>query len=251
MAVFGFAGEDTGPWLVGCLEGCGVDASEIRFDAVEPTGFTVAATTPEDRAFLTYGGANRLLPTALAAATGNGWSLHARHVHLACSPVLDGFPDLVDAVHRAGSTVSLDVGWHEDWLRDARALAGVARLDIFFPNELESRAMTGETDPERALRRFAEAGAKAVALKLGPGGAALLWGGQILFAPGLPVNAVDATGAGDCFDAGFLHAFLAGAPPEVCLRTANICGALSTERYGGIAGFPSPERVESELKRQS
>jgi sugar/nucleoside kinase (ribokinase family) len=62
------------------------------------------------------------------------------------------------------------------------------------------------------------------------------------------VTPVDTTGAGDCFDAGFLHAWLAGRPAEACLRMANICGALSTEAYGGIAGFPSRERVEREME---
>jgi sugar/nucleoside kinase (ribokinase family) len=88
-----------------------------------------------------------------------------------------------------------------------------------------------------------------VALKLGARGAALLWDGEILFEPPLPVTARDTTGAGDCFDAGFLHAWLKGEPPRQCLRVANVCGALSTEAYGGIEGFPTPERLRHALER--
>jgi ribokinase len=63
------------------------------------------------------------------------------------------------------------------------------------------------------------------------------------------VRPVDTTGAGDCFNAGFLHAMLAGENPKRCLETANVCGALSTEVLGGIDGFPPRERVERELKK--
>ena len=53
------------------------------------------------------------------------------------------------------------------------------------------------------------------------------------------------TGAGDSFDAGFLHAWLKGKRPEESLRTANICGALSTEKHGGISGFPDTARLKA------
>jgi sugar/nucleoside kinase (ribokinase family) len=86
-------------------------------------------------------------------------------------------------------------------------------------------------------------------LKLGARGAALLWDGRILYEPPLPVTPRDTTGAGDCFDAGFLHAYLRCEPPQKCLRVANICGALSTEAYGGIEGFPTPERLHQILDR--
>jgi sugar/nucleoside kinase (ribokinase family) len=52
---------------------------------------------------------------------------------------------------------------------------------------------------------------------------------------------------GDCFDAGFIHAWLEGEPPQTCLETANICGALSTRALGGIAGFPSLAELKGAL----
>jgi len=57
------------------------------------------------------------------------------------------------------------------------------------------------------------------------------------------VNPIDTTGAGDCFNAGFLYGVLRGMTLDDSLRCGNICGALSTEASGGIAGFPSPHRV--------
>ena len=94
------------------------------------------------------------------------------------------------------------------------------------------------------LRWFADAGLGRVALKLGARGAALLWDGQVEFSAGLGVKTVDTTGAGDCFNAGFLHSWLQGDQPEICLRAANICGALSTEAYGGVAGAPGAARLK-------
>jgi len=145
----------------------------------------------------------------------------------------------------------VDAGWHEEWLSDPRALPMICAIDLFFPNHPEAARMTGEREPEKILRRFECAGLKRVALKLGSRGAALLWDGEICFVPRIPVTVRDTTGAGDCFDAGFLHAWLAGEDPWQCLRVANICGALSTEAYGGIAGFPTPERLTQALERYS
>jgi sugar/nucleoside kinase (ribokinase family) len=87
-----------------------------------------------------------------------------------------------------------------------------------------------------------------VALKLGAEGAALLWKGEFLRADSYPVEPVDTTGAGDCFDAGFLHEWLQGAPPEECLRAGTICGGLSTEKMGGLDGFPTAERLAAAMK---
>lgn len=249
--LLGVVGTDWGDWLVDQLGRRSVATSGIRFDAREPTAFTVAVTTPADRAFFTYPGANRQFGRLLMEAAAAQQFAQARHLHLACVPEFDAASELLAAIRHSGCSVSLDVGWHEDWLGDSRALAILRRIDIFFPNELEAQRMTGENDAEKALRRFAAEGVKRVALKLGPCGAALLWDGQILRAGAHPVVPLDTTGAGDCFDAGFLHAWLGGEPPESCLRTANICGALSTEAYGGIAGFPSAGRIEEARKGQA
>lgn len=103
--------------------------------------------------------------------------------------------------------------------------------------------MTGEREPEKILRAFAKAGAKTVVLKLGKQGAAMLVDNRLLSVAPPEVAAVDTTGAGDCFDAGFLYSWLNGKSPEECLRTGNLCGALSTRALGGIAAFPTIEEI--------
>jgi sugar/nucleoside kinase (ribokinase family) len=246
--LLGVVGAD-GDWAIERLRSRVVDTSMVQIDPREATAVTVVASTPEDRAFLTYRGANEHLPARLIEAARKKQFSPARHVHLACAPNLDTAPDLFTAIHGNGCTVSLDAGWHEEWLSDRRLLSALPLVDIVFPNEAEAQCITGEQDPERMLRRFSAAGAKRVALKLGARGAALLWDGGILRVDGRRVNARDTTGAGDCFNAGFLYAWLKGEIPQICLRTANVCGALSTESFGGMDGFPSLARLEEELRR--
>lgn len=248
-AVLGVVGFDSGDWIVERLKRQGVDTSRICFDSAEPTGFTVIATAPEDRAFLTYAGANRGFPAALMDAAASRALSSARHVHLGFAPALDAAGSLFDAIWESGCTISLDVGWHLEWLRDPRALAALRKIDLFLPNEVEAQAITGENDPARALQAFHDAGLRRVALKLGARGAALLWEGASWFVPACAAAPLDTTGAGDCFDAGFLHAMLKGEPPEICLAAGNVCGALSTEGYGGVGAFPAPGRFESELSK--
>jgi sugar/nucleoside kinase (ribokinase family) len=67
--------------------------------------------------------------------------------------------------------------------------------------------------------------------------------------PAIEVEPVDTTGAGDCFNAGFLYAWLNGEAIQDCLRMGNVCGGLSTEEFGGIEGFPTPGRLRRELER--
>lgn len=244
--LLGVVGED-GEWLTGELRKHRVDVSDVRTDSAEPTAFTVAVTASEDRAFFTYAGANREFPAALTAAAGSKQLTGVKHVHLAFAPEPATAADLFLAIRGNGCTVSLDVGWHEDWLADPQALGALRWIDLFFPNEAEAARLSGEADPEKCLARLGEAGLKRVALKLGERGAALLWDGRILFDGAHRATPLDTAGAGGCFAAGFLHAWLKGRPPEESLRTANVCGALSTEKYGAVAGFPDAARLKREL----
>jgi sugar/nucleoside kinase (ribokinase family) len=247
-ALFGMLGADGRDWAMNRLAQFGVDTSWLQFDPVEPTAVTVVVSTAAERTFLTYHGPNRRFPEMLEAAARSDRLANCRHLHLNWAPDLDTAAELFAAIRRQGCSISLDVGWHEDWLADPRSLALLPLIDIFFPNEAEARRMTGENDCIRILRRLAGAGARRVALKLAADGAAMLWDGDILDVKPHNVAPIDTTGAGDCFNAGFLHYWLSGAPPLTCLRAANFCGAASTEAHGGIDGFPAAERLRLELK---
>lgn len=241
--VFGVVGASDSEWLLARLRETGAQTSAIRLHDTEPTAFTVVASTAQDRAFLTYQGANNGLQEALLEAAANGEFTGVRHVHLACAPKLSSAPDLLHNLHSCGCTVSLDVGWHPAWLSDPRSLSVLAQTDLFFPNEAEILHLTKSDDPEAAMNSLAKSGVRRIALKLGSKGAALRWDGESFQSSARNVLTVDVTGAGDCFDAGFLYGWLTGRTPQQCLDAANFCGAVSTEAHGGIAGFPDVARV--------
>lgn len=250
-SVLAVVGRDTGDWVSQRLASCGVETGLLRFDEAEPTAVSVGVSTTQDRTFLTYQGANSGFPAALAEAAREGAlagiGAAIRHLHLGWAPILDSANELLAAIRQNGCTVSLDTGWHEDWLSDPRALKLLGQIDLFFPNETEAARMTGEHGVEKILAVYEKAGVRRVALKRGREGAALLWDGEIMHAPARPVVAVDTIGAGDCFNAGFLHYWLQRKSPVTCLRAANICGAASTEGYGGVEKFPDTQRIDREL----
>jgi sugar/nucleoside kinase (ribokinase family) len=76
-------------------------------------------------------------------------------------------------------------------------------------------------------------------------------GDRVLQVPAYPVETVDTTGAGDSFNAGFLHRWLAGAPLVECLRLGAACGALSTRGLGGTATQPTLAEAEALVRQQA
>ena len=111
--------------------------------------------------------------------------------------------------------------------------------------------MTGESEPYKMLRAFREKGLRAVVLKLAGKGAALLWRRKEFVCDPYSVANVDTTGAGDCFNAGFIDAWLKSNSPQMCLEIANICGALSTRALGGIAAFPTIQELGTTIQKNS
>src|SRR5882724_8181235 len=97
--LFGIVGGDHHAWIAGRLAEKGVDTSGLAADLLEPTGFTVAVTTPQDRAFLTYLGANVSFAELLACEASAGNLSPARHVHLAYAPAWRGASDLFASIH--------------------------------------------------------------------------------------------------------------------------------------------------------
>ncbi|MGB6897519.1 MAG: PfkB family carbohydrate kinase, partial [Candidatus Acidiferrum sp.] len=133
-----------------------------------------------------------------------------------------------------------DDGWEQDFL-DV-----LAWVDVLLPNEYEACCLARIDDPMLALDFLAER-VPLVVMKRGEKGALARRGAETFEASSLSVVAVDAIGAGDSFDAGFLHQFIRGAKIEECLRYGNLAGALSTTRSGGTEAFRDTQHRQSFL----
>lgn len=104
-------------------------------------------------------------------------------------------------------------------------------------------ALTGEHDPERALRKLRRGHDGLLCVTLGANGAMALDGDRPIYLPAFQVDAADTTGAGDVFRGAFIWALLEGRPPEEVLRFANAAAAVSCTRVGAINGVPSTEET--------
>jgi sugar/nucleoside kinase (ribokinase family) len=214
---------------------------------------TISLTYPEDRALITYMGS---IPLLQLEDIDIAILRHYDHLHISSYFLLQrlkpGLPELFHQAHQAGLTVSLDTGYdpEETWGGDA-LLALLESVDAFLPNEEEACAIAGVDDTEAALCTLA-ARAKLVVAKCGADGAMYLRDGEVVRAPGFRVDVVDTTGAGDSFNAGFIHArVVQGLPLAEAVRFANACGALSATGVGGTAAQPTLEQASSFLKVQA
>jgi sugar/nucleoside kinase (ribokinase family) len=233
----GVAGQDDwGRYCVAALREAGIDVEAVQLRPGLHTGLTVALSAAHDRALVTYPGAIAALraqdiPDALLARAGH---LHVSSYYLqdALRPGLDG---LFARARSLGLSTSLDPGfdpreaWGEAW---AELLP---QVDVFLPNATEACAISGRSSPEAALEALANGHTRTVIKRGGEGCLTLDDDGRLLALPAFAVDALDSTGAGDSFDAGFLHAWRRNLPLRDCLRWGMACGALSTRGIGGTA----------------
>jgi sugar/nucleoside kinase (ribokinase family) len=118
--------------------------------------------------------------------------------------------------------------------------------------ERELQLLTGEDDTERAVKKALQ-GPKmeTVVLKRGSRGATVYSGSGRIDVPAYPVKEIDPTGAGDCFDAGFVCGLLEGKSLQESAEMASAAGALNAAAFGPMEGDISPETVRAIRERRS
>lgn len=217
------------------LESSGIDLRFLERSPAAGPQVTVVMTGAEDRAFLSCR-AGRAVPSGFPDALA--WE-RAAMLHIAEYATLADQPDLVSRAKTANLLVSLDPSWDDTLIADPGLLGACAGVDIFLPNIEEAVAITGKVDPAEALAVLA-GHFPIVAMKCGKHGA-LLGAGDIRISASAPkVAAIDTTGAGDAFNAGFLHAYLSGRSLQQCLDAGVAVGSLSVQSIGG-----APARLAS------
>ena len=226
----------------------GVDTSRVETDSALQTGLTVSITSTDDRALVTYLGAM----TALEQEDVKDEDLRSyRHLHVSSfflqRGLRAGLKQLFARATKLGLSTSLDPGFdpEEKWGDDLRDV--LANVDIFLPNEVELAAITGLHDRMQALRSL-QNGRTIVIAKLGAEGSMTVQNDRPVLIPGFVVKAIDTTGAGDSFNAGFLHSWLEKKPIVDAMRFASACGALSTMALGGTAGQPTADEASAFLR---
>lgn len=244
VRLIGLIGEADRAWFETRLKRFGVSADGLRSSPLD-TGVTVSVSTADDRSFYTYPGANRRLSELLVDTTIHAELIAARHVHFAMPLAVDLAKRLFPILRKAGCTTSLDVGFSPDWLLDSANQWTCRSVDYFFPNQTEARVLTGDESPEAFRDWAAKTDLRHGVIKLGAAGAAAIVRGELQHVAPPRVQAVDMTGAGDAFDAGFIDGVLNGESTKDCLRRACICGALCTTRIGALEGLPDSNSLRS------
>ena len=240
----GVVGDDPfGRFLRDELDRRGVDVGGLLLDAARPTGVTVVLARPTDRAILTHAGTIADLRTDLIDPARLE---RARHVHVSSyflqQSLAPELPALFERVRAGGATTSVDPNWDPSgrWDGGLRDLLG--HIDVFLPNATEATRIAGIDELDDAVLALAERAGVVVA-KAGAGGALAAHAERLVRAAAPAIEALDTTGAGDAFDAGYLTSMLAGDPLERSLAIANACGALSTRALGGVYAQPTMDEV--------
>ena len=180
-----------------------------------------------------------------------GYLADSRHFHFSSFYLQTGLrprvPELFRKMKAAGLTTSLDTNDDPEakWADDLFEV--LPYVDFFLPNEREAQGIAGTNDLEAAIEKLA-ARVPLLVVKLGRQGAMAIRGSERVPCPPLKVNAIDPVGAGDSFDAGFLHQYVRGADLNTCLRSGNVAGALSTTRPGGTEAFRDRDHREAFLR---
>jgi 2-dehydro-3-deoxygluconokinase len=174
--------------------------------------------------------------------------VHASGISMAISAsASDAVLAAFDAGRRAGARVAFDSNLRlKLWpLARARAMIGAAAAasDYFFPSLEDAQVLSGHEAPEANLEWAHRLGAPTVFLKLGSAGVIVSDGTRVERIAGHAVNAVDATGAGDCFCGAALARLAAGDSIFDAARYANAAAALATTGFGAVAPLPRPADV--------
>ena len=224
-----------------------VDTSGVAVDPGAPTGvyFVSHGAHGHEFAYLRGGSAaSRLAPASLPLdLITSARVLHVSAISQAISAsACDACFAAIDAGRAAGVRIAYDTNLRlKLWpLARARAIvfATLRSADWVLPSLDDARLLFDLDDPPRIVDACHALGSTTVVLKLGPEGSLVSDGARREHLPGKRVHAVDATGAGDCFDGAFVTRILAGDDPFTAARYANVAAALTTLGYGAVAPLP-------------
>ncbi len=250
--VLGKVGTDQfGDYLEKVLEEAGVDMRGFLRDENTTTCIVIALIAGDgERSFLVYPGSS-----AEFQEEDIDFDLvkQAKIFHYggpASTSAMEGEP-LARVMKRArdlGCKTSIDTVWDSTgrWMETLGAAIG--HTDYLFTSYEEGRELSGTGDIHKMAETFLDMGVELAIIKMGPEGSYIRSRDTEVRIPAHQVDAVDTTGAGDCYVGGFLKGLVEGWPLEKTARFANAVGGLATTQRGGSEAVTSIEAVEKFTK---
>ena len=232
------------------LQQGGVDVSRVRrVPGSITTGLTVILHHEAWRNILTYSGT---IAETCWEDLDLDYLADSRHFHFSSYYLQRALRPRVSELFRLlkskGLTISLDTNDDPDDRWEGGLHEVLRHVDVFLPNEREACKAADTDDLEAAIRKLSGL-VPLVVVKLGRKGALAQRAADRFVVPAQEVVAVDTVGAGDSFDAGFLHEYVRGSDLSTCLASGNRAGAFSTTRPGGTEAFRDSEHREKFFRK--
>jgi len=246
VGFIGACGEDGfGDCLIARFKADGVDSSTVARVADLATGVAfVTYFANGDRQFIFHIGnsaAGRLPEPTPEMFEGTRWLHICGSTLSACQQMRDMCYRACELAVAAGAEVAFDPNLRPELLGGEEALRRVCDpvlqvAGLVLPSASEAEVLTGVRGEDAACEALLQRGARLVALKQGAQGCTLYAAAQRVRVPAFPVEAVDPTGAGDCFDAGAVVGLIEEMPLAELGKLANACGALGATAKGPMEG---------------
>jgi len=253
-AVLGKVGNDSfGEFLKDALVKYGVDTRGIAIDEnVQTSASVVLSSSNGERSFLHTVGANGTF-----CYDDVNWDVinDSDIIFVAGTMLMDSFDGeccakVLKKCKEMGKTTVLDTAWDSQgrWMKVLQPC--MEYIDIFLPSIDEAIELSGETEPDKIADVFFGMGVSKVVIKLGSRGCYMreTKDSEPVIIPCFKVKAVDTTGAGDSFCAGFLSAMAKGLSFEECGRFANAVGAHCVMAMGATTGIKSFDEINEFIK---
>ena len=228
----------------------GIRSIMLRGQAASGRAMVFITAPNADRTFATYlGAALELEPDDLKPEYFEGYEYDYLHLEGYLVQNQRLFRRAVEMGKAHNMTISVDMASYNVVESNNAFLHDIVRnyVDIVFANETEAKAFTG-CEPREALDAMASMASIAV-VKIGKEGSMVRSGGEYHFIEPWPGEAIDATGAGDTYAAGFLFALAHGMPLEVCGQVGSALAARVVEVIGTKIDIPRWREVKKEIRR--
>ena len=242
--------DDAGGRVLAKLASVGVNLDAIECREAPTASTVVLVAEGGSRSFLHAPGVSREVFSDPGQFRGDPGHFHLANIFSLPQMRRTGPETLARAV-RAGWSTSLDTG-HDtknEWIAVLEPC--LKHIGILFANEAEARRISGRVELRAAAGVFLDRGVKTVVIKRGADGCVVFDGPREVWVRGFPVEAVDTTGAGDCFTGGFLAGLYKGGTMEDAARLGNACGAVSASRTGSVSGLQGYQEMLLWMQRYS